>query len=101
MREGGEWAEVGPASSGPAAGSPSSCGGARAPAAARAFPLRGDLRRRPPSRLMGTELRGPPPPPAPLQASVQRNVGCSRLGCSGGHPTPPTPPGCARGGRLF
>lgn len=40
MLEGGEWAEVGPASSGPAAGSPSSCGGARAPAAARAFPLR-------------------------------------------------------------
>lgn len=89
MREGGEWAEVGLASAGPAAGSQSSCGGARA------FPLRGDLRRHPLSRLMGTWLRGPPQP-ASLGESARLRAGRSRLGCSGGRPVPPAPPGSAQ-----
>lgn len=58
MREGGLRAEARQASAGPPAGSRSSCGGARALAAARAFPLCGDRRRRPPQRPKGTGLRG-------------------------------------------
>lgn len=68
MREGEEQAETGPAARGP-----SSCGGARAQAAARAFPLRGDRRRRPPSRPKGTGLLRPPQP-APLGASELRGA---------------------------
>lgn len=52
MREGEERAEMGPAARGRSGGG----GGARAPAAARAFPLRGARRLRPPSRLKGTGL---------------------------------------------
>lgn len=74
MLEGGEWRKPGPC-----------CGGARTLAAARAFPLLRDQRRRLPPRPVGTGLRGL----ASLGASARRSVGCSRLGCPGGHPTPP------------
>lgn len=74
MREGGGRAEAGPASTGLAADNQSSCSGARVRAAACAFPLRRDQRRRPSPRPKDTELRGPPQP-APLGASARRALG--------------------------
>lgn len=96
MREEGEQAEAGLESAGLAAGSRSCCSGARAPVAARAFPLRKDLRPRPSPMPKDTGMRWPQQL-APLGASVLR----ARLGCPGGRPTPPASPGSARGGRQF
>lgn len=91
MSEVREGAEAGPANAGPEARSRSSCGGDRAPrppAPSRCAEADVGARRKPTS----TGQRGPPPL-APLGAAAR-----SRLGCPGGHPTPPAD---ARGGRRF